>query len=113
MNWGKYDAWRLSTPWDNEREIEVFQTKNFNYYHTEEKLIEKFDKNLLMYIGDGSRKDDDAVEEYAEELAEELGLFYDDYQAIESFLENERNEEIAAMEEKWEHKRELRRLGDE
>lgn len=108
MNWDKYDQWRLATPYDNEPDIEVFKVNGYEYYHTDEGLIDDFDKEVKETFTKRSKDESRDFEELAEELSDFLGLFSTEFDAIESYLENEKSEREYALERRWEEERERR-----
>lgn len=100
-----YDRWKLSDPYDNEGP-EIFETEKFRYYHTNEELVNEFDYLLKKQIDSGI--DDESLEEIAEEIADELGLFTDEYKALEVFKENEQSEREYYLEQKYEYLKDLK-----
>jgi hypothetical protein len=99
MRYGNYDNWKLATPWDDEPEMpEVYETEKYGYFHTDENLINEFDSKLKAYIDNGARKDDDTIDEYAEELSEEMELFLSEDDCLQYLSEKEYDEYLDAVE---------------
>jgi len=112
MNWDNYDNWRLSSLYDNEHDIEVFETERYGYVSNDENQVNEFDdkirlaeKNDCMYLHIC-----DSLEEYAEELADELGLHTDEYSLISTLEEDYRDDKIEAAERKADEERDERRM---
>jgi hypothetical protein len=112
--WDNYDNWRLSSPYDDDRNIEVFETEKYGYFSTDENAVNDFDRGIQLYAYHVLQECYDDREEYMEEsagnLAHELDLYESEDDAIESYLENERSEKEYYMEQKAEYKREMKRL---
>ena len=91
MNWDNYDKWRLASPYDDQIEVEIFETRKYKYYSLNENLINKFDDQIEAF----ERKAQEleiCPEDVAEELAEELGLYNDETELI---IEHEQMEQDA------------------
>lgn len=87
MNWDKYDQWRLASPYENE--VEVFKAENYEFYSLVESSVEDFDTKMQEYEASKTPSDYETREEYledsAENLADELGLYSSEFQAIEAY----------------------------
>ncbi len=90
-DWEKnYDNWKLATPWDNEPDIEVFKAEKYNYYTTDYDTVVNFDLQMLeaKKLGHiGYETKEDFLEDFAENLADELNLHFYEDSAIEEYYE--------------------------
>ena len=109
MNWDNYDKWKLSTPWDNEKEIEVFKAEKYNYFSCYENRVNDFDSRIEK-LKDMWHISYDSYEEAIEDLAENLGLCNNEHDAIELFGIDEKSEMDYALECKYDEEIENRRL---
>jgi len=116
MTWNDkaYDNWKLASPYDDEHNIEVFETEKFGYVSNDEDAVNDFDhkmnlavKNDCMYLHIC-----DDLEEYAEHLAEELTLYKDEYELISTLEENYHDDKLEAQERKVEQDKDDRLTGD-
>lgn len=104
MNWTNYDNWRLSTPYDNEIEIDYFKTEKYDYYSLNEKDVEEFDKRINE-VEKAALKLEICPEDAAEELADELGLYSDKDDMIIEARENEQSEKEYVMQCRYDEMR--------
>lgn len=88
MNHYAYDAWKLDNGYNDAEEIAVYKSSTFDYYSTDIDLITEFDNmikkalhnvNIFTSIVDDDIED---IEQYADYLAQELGLWHNEYNAI-------------------------------
>ena len=115
MNWDKYDNWRLSTPYDNIEDIEVFKAEKYDFYTTDYDSIVKFDLEMINAEKlDYSEYDSQGefLEEYSENLADDLELQTSECDAIEALKEYEQSEKEYALECRAEQLRDERRYND-
>jgi hypothetical protein len=115
MKYGNYDSWKLATPWDDEPEMpEVYETEKYGYFHTDEELIEKFDRKVkkfeMLEVPSCYVSQDEYIEELAGNLSYDLDLYTSQDECLIAIAEKERDEYEAAMEQKAEYKREAKRL---
>lgn len=85
-----YDDWKLATPWDNEPDIEVFKAEKHDYYSINHDTVIDFDLQMLKaeklgYVGYDTKED--FLEDFADNLADELGLHFYESSAIEEYYE--------------------------
>ena len=115
MRYGNYDAWKLATPWDNEPDLpEIYKTEKYEFFTEDEKLALEFDRKMVKLEMSKVPEIYDTKEEYfqelAENLADDLGLEHSEQRVLEVLAENERAEYEYAMEQRAEHRMEMRRL---
>jgi hypothetical protein len=65
MKYGNYDDWKLDNPYENE--VESYESEKFGYWSMDDTLVMKFNDLIEEYKGND-------LEEYAENIADELGL---------------------------------------
>ena len=75
--YGCYDNWKLDNPYDNE--VESYESEQFGYWSMDDTLVLKFDEKIKEYKGDN-------LEDYAEELADEMGLSFSYERSLERGL---------------------------
>ena len=71
MNWNNYDEYKLATPYDNEPDYDIYKAEKYDFFTMDYDAVIEFDTKVLA--ASQFRSDED-LEEFAEELAEELGL---------------------------------------
>ena len=91
-----YDAWKLSSPWDDEPNLpEIYKAEKCEYYHENEELIDQFDTAYARMENKLSSED---LEEFAEDLADNLGLDYSENEALKRIADNEYENYLDAVE---------------
>lgn len=114
MNWDNYDNWKLASPYDDEHDIEIFETEKFNYVSNDEVQINEFDDKIKIAVNDDCLYLHicDSLEEYAEHLADELGLYSSEYDLISTLEENYHDGKIEAAEQRGQQDRDDKLTGD-
>lgn len=112
--WKNYDNWKLSTPYDNDDNIEVFKTDKYEFYSTNEKMIDLFDKEILKYeyhvIDNCYDTREEYLEECAENLAEEFDLSCDESDALINYYDDLESSRQYALESYYDEIIEQRKL---
>ena len=77
MKYGNYDNWKLDNPYENE--VESYESEKFGYWHMNDTLVMKFNDLIEAYKGND-------LEDYAENVADELGLSFSYERSLERGL---------------------------
>jgi hypothetical protein len=123
MNDRDYDNWKLASPYENDiclGDYDATETDKYKYFSCNYEDVIKFDLEMIEAekMGfDGFDSQGEFLEDYAENLADELCLYEKEEDAIEVFLiqkwDDEQAKKEGAQEQKAEWAREARLLRDE
>lgn len=102
--WDNYDKWKLSTPWDNEPDIEIFESQCGNYFTFDELEMNRFEKSIDHEVELALDEYDD-MDNLIENIADDFKLYESREDALighSEFIEEQRIEYL-------EHKANYRR----
>jgi hypothetical protein len=97
-----YDNWKLASPYDDQFEVEIFQTEKFEHFSLDEDIVNDFDDQFKAFEYHVVGEEYDTREEYlevcAENLADNLGLYGTESGALESYGNKEYEQYLDAVE---------------
>jgi hypothetical protein len=99
MNWKNYDNWKLRSPEDDRNEPEIFETRQYNLFSTNENDVNSFDdaiKNVDESHKDFNRFDysdfNEFLHECIENFSDEFNLHDNQDDAIIKYFEDIQDE---------------------